>query len=256
MKITDILARGPSYSFEFFPPRTPEAEIALTHHARGARDRSARRTCRSPTAPAASTREKTHDIVTGILRDTTMTPMAHLTCVGHTRAELVEIVTRYRDAGIENILALGGDPPPDLDLPAGRADARGRARASSSASIGDFSVGVAAHPEPHPRRRSARATGATPREKLGEGRLRDHAVLLRRRPLLRSRREPARARRRQAGDPGDHAGDHDRQHQADAAAAGLRVPALARRQARGRRRRSGRGVRGRGRGGDEARARR
>ena len=45
--------------------------------------------------------------------------MAHLTCAAHTRAELVEIVTRYRDAGIDNILALGGDPPKDLDLPPG-----------------------------------------------------------------------------------------------------------------------------------------
>ena len=60
-----------------------------------------------------STREKTHEIVTGILRDTPMTPMAHLTCVGHTRAELVAIVERYGESGIENILALGGDPPPD-----------------------------------------------------------------------------------------------------------------------------------------------
>ena len=48
-----------------------------------------------------------------------MTAMAHLTCAAHTRAELVEIVARYRDAGIENILALGGDPPKDLDLPPG-----------------------------------------------------------------------------------------------------------------------------------------
>ena len=66
-----------------------------------------------------TTRERTHDLVVGIDRDTSMTAMAHLTCAAHTRAELVEIVTRYRDAGIDNILALGGDPPKDLDLPPG-----------------------------------------------------------------------------------------------------------------------------------------
>ena len=58
-----------------------------------------------------TTRERTHDLVVGIDRDTSMTAMAHLTCAAHTRAELAEIVTRYRDAGIDNILALGGDPP-------------------------------------------------------------------------------------------------------------------------------------------------
>ena len=50
----------------------------------------------------------------GIDRDTPMTAMAHLTCAAHSRAELVEIVERYRDAGVDNILALGGDPPKDL----------------------------------------------------------------------------------------------------------------------------------------------
>jgi methylenetetrahydrofolate reductase (NADPH) len=149
MKIADILAKGPSYSFEFFPPRTPAAEIALTAALEEL----------EPLGPSyvsvtygagGSTREKTHEIVTGILRETPMTPMAHLTCVGHTRAELVAIVERYRDSGIENILALGGDPPPDSNLPDGELQyavelvhlVRG---------VGDFSIGVAAHPEPHPR---------------------------------------------------------------------------------------------------------
>ncbi len=118
MKIAEILAGGPSYSFEFFPPRTPKAEIALTAALEEL----------EPLGPSyvsvtygagGSTREKTHEIVTGILRDTRMTPMAHLTCVGHTRAELRAIVERYGEAGIENILALGGDPPPDVDLPPG-----------------------------------------------------------------------------------------------------------------------------------------
>ena len=66
-----------------------------------------------------STRERTHDLVVRINRDTSMTAMAHLTCAAHTRAELTDIVTRYRDASVENILALGGDPPKELGLPPG-----------------------------------------------------------------------------------------------------------------------------------------
>ncbi|MGH3317762.1 MAG: methylenetetrahydrofolate reductase [NAD(P)H] [Nocardioidaceae bacterium] len=148
MKIAEILARGPSYSFEFFPPRTPAAEIALTAALEEL----------EPLGPSyvsvtygagGSTRDKTHNIVTGILRDTSMTPMAHLTCVGHSRAELEEIVTRYRDAGIENILCLGGDPPADLDLPPGELQYAVEL-VELVRSLGDFSVGVAAFPEKHP----------------------------------------------------------------------------------------------------------
>ena len=61
----------------------------------------------------------THDIVTRINRETSLTAMAHLTCAAHTRAELTEIVTRYEDAGIRNILALRGDPPEGLEPAAG-----------------------------------------------------------------------------------------------------------------------------------------
>jgi methylenetetrahydrofolate reductase (NADPH) len=148
-KIRDILAAGPSYSFEFFPPRSDKAEAAL----------QAALSELEPLGPSyvsvtygagGTTRERTHELVVQILRETSMTPMAHLTCAAHTRAELAEVVTRYRDAGIENILALGGDPPADLDLPPGELEyAIELVRLARS--IGDFSIGVAAHPEPHPR---------------------------------------------------------------------------------------------------------
>jgi len=148
-KISDILQRGLSFSFEFFPPRTPEMEeilratlveletltpsyVSVTYGAGG------------------TTRERTHEIVVDINRTTTMTAMAHLTCAAHTRAELVEIVTRYRDAGIENVLCLGGDPPADLDLPPGELHYAVEL-VELVREIGDFSVGVAAHPEPHPK---------------------------------------------------------------------------------------------------------
>lgn len=148
-KIADILAHGRSYSFEFFPPRTAEMEETL------------RQTLieLEPLGPSyvsvtygagGTTRERTHEIVVDILQNTTMTPMAHLTCAAHTRAELVEVITRYRDAGIENVLALGGDPPADLDLPLGELHYACEL-VELLREIGDFSIGVAAHPEPHPK---------------------------------------------------------------------------------------------------------
>ena len=151
-KIADVLARGRSYSFEFFPPRTDEMEATL------------RQTLvdLEPLGPSyvsvtygagGTTRERTHEIVVDILRNTSMIPMAHLTCAAHTRAELVDVITRYRDAGIENILALGGDPPADLDLPPGELHYACEL-VELIRGIGDFSVGVAAHPEPHPKSES------------------------------------------------------------------------------------------------------
>src|SRR6476620_5171205 len=105
-----------------------------------------------------STRERTHDLVVEINRDTSMTAMAHLTCAAHTRSQLAEIVTRYGEAGIENILALGGDPPKALDLPPGELNhAIDLVRLVREQ--GDFSVGVAAHPEPHPRSVSLLSNG-------------------------------------------------------------------------------------------------
>ena len=147
-KIADILASGPSSSFEFFPPKTPAAEeqlelalaeleplhpsfVSVTYGAGGA------------------TRERTHDLVVRINRDTSMTAMAHLTCAAHTRAELTDIVTRYRDAEVENILALGGDPPKELGLPPGELD-HAIDLVHLVGGVGAFSVGVAVHPESHP----------------------------------------------------------------------------------------------------------
>jgi methylenetetrahydrofolate reductase (NADPH) len=148
-KISEILTHGRSVSFEFFPPRTDEMEATLE------------RTLEElePLAPSyvsvtygagGTTRERTHDLVVHINRDTTMTAMAHLTCAAHTRHELEEIVARYRDAGIENVLALGGDPPKELGLPPGELPyAVDLVRLVRE--VGDFCIGVAAHPEPHPR---------------------------------------------------------------------------------------------------------
>lgn len=150
VKISDLLASGrPSFSFEFFPPRTPEAEEVLATALQELE-------LLAPTfvsvtyGAGGSTRERTHELVVQVKRETSMVSMAHLTCVGHTRQELVDIVTRYRTAGIDNILALGGDPPPDVELPP--ADlGYAMELVELIRGVGDFAVGVAAHPEPHPR---------------------------------------------------------------------------------------------------------
>jgi len=111
-RIADLLAAGRTYSVEFFPPKTDAAQLSLG------------RTIAElePLAPsfvsvtygaAGSTRQRTREVVTWVRKETAVTPMAHLTCHGHTRAEIAGIVDDYRGAQIENLLALGGDPPND-----------------------------------------------------------------------------------------------------------------------------------------------
>lgn len=111
MRISNLLARKhPVFSFEFFPPKSDEAGAQLE------------RTIAElgPLEPdyvsvtygaGGSTREKTIDIVSRIKRDTGIEAMAHLTCVGSTKDDLASVLERLEDAGVENVLALRGDPP-------------------------------------------------------------------------------------------------------------------------------------------------
>ena len=146
--IADLLAAGPTLSFEFFPPRTPEAAATL-------RDTVADL---APLAPAfvsvtygagGSTRDLTHRLVVDLLADG-WNPMAHLTAVQHTRDELVDIVGGYREAGVRNVLALRGDPPADVE-PFRELEHAADLVALVRDVAGDgTSIGVAAHPEGHP----------------------------------------------------------------------------------------------------------
>src|SRR3546814_18094239 len=77
--------------------------------------------------------------------------MPHLTCVGHTRADIAELLDHYADNGVENILALGGDPPADGSDPCGDYDYASQLVEQVREHRGGFSVAVAAHPEVHPR---------------------------------------------------------------------------------------------------------
>jgi len=148
-RIDDLLATGRTFSFEFFPPRNVEEQARLVRALRAL----------EPLEPSFVSvtyrggrwsREHTHAVVAGMLNTTTLTPMAHLTCVVHSRLELVEILVDYRRAGVENVLALGGDPAPEDE--AGYAELRYAIELAELArAVGGFSVGVAAHPEGHPR---------------------------------------------------------------------------------------------------------
>ncbi len=149
-RIADLLAAGRTFSFEFFPPKTDAAQLSLGRTI--AELEPLEPSFVSVTYGAGgSTRERTHQVVTWVRRETPITPMAHLTCQGHTRAEIAEILENYRAAGVENILALGGDPPKD-PAEARPSDYRYACElVDDVAAVGDFSIGVAAHPELHPR---------------------------------------------------------------------------------------------------------
>jgi methylenetetrahydrofolate reductase (NADPH) len=148
-RIADLLAAGRTYSFEFFPPKNDEEHARLVQTLMDLQ----------PLHPSfvsvtyrggRSSRQRTHDLVVGMLRATTLNPMAHLICVAHTRLELAEILVEFRKAGVENLMALGGDPPTDPDA------AEGELRhaielVELARAIGGFSIGVAAHPAGHPR---------------------------------------------------------------------------------------------------------
>ena len=153
MSLKDLVSeqRPLAVSFEFSPPKTPEAEETLW--------KAIRRL--EPLQPAfvsvtygagGSTRERTHATVKRIVEETSLKPAAHLTCVGHPRHEIEEIVHGYRDAGIRHIVALRGDMP----------DMQGAYRAHNSGyastpeliagirAIAPFDISVSFYPEAHP----------------------------------------------------------------------------------------------------------
>jgi methylenetetrahydrofolate reductase (NADPH) len=147
------LASGePVFSFEFFPPKTDAGERQLWQAI--AELAPLQPTFVSVTYGAGgSTRDRTVRITSRILNETGMDAVAHLTCVGSTLDELREVLVRYQLAGIDNLLALRGDPPggpgsPWTPVPGGLSHAD--ELVGLAAETGNFTIGVAAFPERHP----------------------------------------------------------------------------------------------------------
>lgn len=142
----------PTFSFEFFPPKDAEGEAKLWS-AIESLESIAPDFISVTYGAGGSTRDRTIRITSEIINHTKIPTVAHLTCVGSTRDELIEILGKYRDAGIQNILALRGDPvggprAPWETTPGGfdHADQL----VSLAAEIGGFTIGVAAFPDGHP----------------------------------------------------------------------------------------------------------
>jgi methylenetetrahydrofolate reductase (NADPH) len=148
-RIDHLLQAGRTFSFEFFPPRTYEERIVLVRSLRELE-------VLEPSFVSItyrggrSSRSLTTDLVAGLRQTTSLTPMAHLICAGHTRLELADILVDLRKAGVENLMALGGDPPTDPDATPGELE-HASELVELARAIGGFSIGVAAHPIGHPR---------------------------------------------------------------------------------------------------------
>lgn len=153
MIVKDILAAKKfSFSFEFFPPKEEEqweelfrtiadlmplkpSYVSVTYGAGG------------------STRDRTHKLVARIQKETDLTVVSHLTCVGSTKDEMLDILQKYDDSGVKNILALRGDPPKGVghfEQPAGGFGYAAELVAFIKQHFPHFCVGVAGFPEGHP----------------------------------------------------------------------------------------------------------
>ncbi|HEY3790022.1 MAG TPA: methylenetetrahydrofolate reductase [NAD(P)H] [Urbifossiella sp.] len=158
MHIKDIFAQHrTTFSFEFFPPKTDEASEELFRNI--ANLQALQPSFVSVTYGAGgSTRDRTHDLVVRIQKETNLTAVSHLTCVCHSLGEMTAILDRYAASGIKNILALSGDPPKTIANYDRMKDAfqyasqlvefvRSRTNAPDRRGFG---VGVAGFPEGHP----------------------------------------------------------------------------------------------------------
>jgi methylenetetrahydrofolate reductase (NADPH) len=147
-RVADLLAEGGTRSFEFFPPKSDDESVVLERTLNTL----------SPLDPSfvsvtyrggRESRQRTYDLVTQIQSTGRVTAMAHLICVGHRRDEMRDLLKNYLDAGVVNVMALGGDLP-DVGL-AESEFTYALELVELVREVGDFCVGVGAHPNGHPR---------------------------------------------------------------------------------------------------------
>ncbi len=159
----------PLLSFEFFPPKTETLEAQLWSCIRRL-ERLAPRFVSVTYGAGGSTQARTHATVSRIVAETTLTPAAHLTCIGASRGEVDDVARQYWDAGVRHIVALRGDPPPGERY---AAHPEGYEYASDLVAglkrIADFEVSVAAYPETHPSASSPQSDLDSLKRKLDAG---------------------------------------------------------------------------------------
>jgi len=160
----------PLVSFEFFPPADEAMERRLYESVRRLAPLGPRFVSVTYGADG-STRERTHRVVERIVAETNLTCVPHLTCVGASRGEVLDIARQYADMGVRHIVALRGDPPAGADHYEPHPD--GFAYASDLVaglrSVADFEITVAAYPEVHPEAKSPLADLENLKRKIDAG---------------------------------------------------------------------------------------
>ncbi len=163
-------AASVAVSFEFFPPKTEKMQHSLWECVTRLAPLSPRFVSVTYGA-GGGTRERTHETVVRIARETAMKPAAHLTCVGASRGEVDDVARHYWDEGIRHIVALRGDPPEGQGRYRPHADGYAYAvdLVKGLRRIADFEISVAAYPEVHPEAASAEADLDNLKRKIDAG---------------------------------------------------------------------------------------
>ncbi len=172
MRIDALYGAGrPLFSFEFFPPKTDDGAEALMRTAADLKARVEPDFISVTYGAGGSTRDRTHAVVTRIQNELGVTGMAHLTCVGATRDEITAVADRLHEAGVQNVLALRGDPPHGAGTytPTEGGFAYARDLIEFLAGRYNFSIGAACYPEKHPEARTADADLAVAKAKQDAG---------------------------------------------------------------------------------------